>query len=103
MPTRPGCCEVLAVLISHHSYGSPMDIDNIANKAAVEHDHIARDACEYLQRKHFINYYPNRGLELDNSNFGALADYLFYECDWDPFSIKTRLKHYEGWKEHNWA
>ncbi|SEP28039.1 hypothetical protein SAMN05216388_106216, partial [Halorientalis persicus] len=32
-----------------------------------------------------------------------LADVLYHECDWEPFEIKSRLKHYEGWENHNWA
>lgn len=103
MPSHPGSCEVLAVLISRHSYGSPMDEERIINKAAVEHDHIAAEAIEDLQYKPFINYYPQRGLEIDNSNFGSLADFLYHECGWEPFEIRTRLKHYEGWSQHDWV
>jgi hypothetical protein len=51
----------------------------------------------------YITNRGNRGIELDNSEFGQLAEVLYDECEWEPFEIKSRLKHYEGWRNHDWA
>lgn len=95
-------CAVIAVLISEHKYGTPLPEDDIVSKAAVEHDGDAKTAFDDLQQKPFVRYNPARGMILDNSYFGQLADFLYYRCDWSKIQIESRLKHYEGWKNHDW-
>jgi hypothetical protein len=58
---------------------------------------------EELRSASYITNRGNRGIELDNSEFGQLTDVLFQECEWEPFEIESRLRHYEGWENHNWA
>ncbi len=96
-------CAILAVLISNHAYGTPMDKDSVVNRAAVSDKGKAKDAFEVVQIEPFVRHNPNRGMLLNSSRFGELADFLYYNCEWEPFVIKSRLKHYEGWKNHDWA
>jgi len=97
-------CSVLSYLISQHGYGSPTLKQKAVNRAGVRSDQLgeAKEAYEELREAPFINE-GERGLELDNSQFGLLADYLYVECDWGADEIHTRLKHYEGWGEHTWT
>lgn len=62
-----------------------------------------RDAYEDLRELPFILYYGTRGVMLDNSEFGSLAEYLHTECNWPSWEITTKLKHYEGWDDHDWT
>jgi len=66
-------------------------------------EHPIIEQYRKLRSKPYITNQGNRGIELDNSEFGHLADVLYHECDWEPFEIKSRLKHYEGWETHDWA
>ena len=98
-------CNVLSYLISQHGYGSPTPKQEAVNRAGVRSDQLgeAKEAFEELRDAPFTND-CDRGIELDNSRFGLLADYLFVECcSWDKDEIHTRLKHYEGWNEHTWS
>jgi len=56
-----------------------------------------------LRSEPYITYRGKRGIELDKSNFDALADVLYHECEWEAWEIESRLKHYEGLDEHDWA
>lgn len=56
-----------------------------------------------LQHEAYIARAGSRGIKLDNNEFGRLADVLYYECRWEAFQIRSRLKHYEGWDQHEWA
>lgn len=40
---------------------------------------------------------------LDNSRFGALADFLYNRCERTVWEIKARLHHYEGRDDHDWV
>ena len=35
--------------------------------------------------------------------FDQLAHVLYHECEWEPFVIESRLKHYEGIDTHDWT
>jgi hypothetical protein len=45
----------------------------------------------------------SRGIELDNGEFGRLADVPYRDCGWEAFGIRSRLKHYQGWDTHDRA
>lgn len=98
-------CAVISHLISKHGYGSPVTKDNAVNRAGLRKDQLgeAKNGFEELRSYQFIANYGNRGIALDNTEFGALADFLFKSCNWSEDDIKLRLKHYEGWAEHNWT
>lgn len=98
-------CALLRPLVSKHRYGAPMVKDELVRQAAFErHEEGAvRDAYETLREMPFIIDYRQRGVLLDNSMFGALADYLYDNCEWPAWEITTKLKHYEGWDTHDWA
>ncbi len=44
----------------------------------------------------------SRGIELTNTECGAIADIRYHERGWEPFQIKSRSKHDEGWNQHHW-
>jgi len=98
-------CALLAAMIAEHRWGSPIVEENLLSIAAIETSdyHTASDVFDELRSEPYITNRGNRGIELDNSEFGQLADVLYQECEWEPFEIKSRLKHYEGWKGHDWA
>lgn len=98
-------CALLAAMISKHRWGSPIDEDHLLAIAAIDPNDYpaAREIVDEFRSVAYITNRGARGIELDNSEFGALADVLFYECGWEPFEIKSRLKHYEGWQDHEWA
>lgn len=98
-------CALLAAMIAKHRWGTPIDEDNLLVIAAVDQNDYptAREVFDELRGEAYIVNRGKRGIELDNSEFGMLADVLYYECGWEPFQIKSRLKHYEGWDQHEWV
>lgn len=79
-----------------------MPKDEVVRRAGVQDDGDAKTAFEELKHQPFILHNRQRGMMLNNSRFGDLADYLYHQCGWEPFTIDCRLKHYEGWEEHGW-
>lgn len=98
-------CALLAALLAEHRWGSPILEENLLSIAAIGPGDYptASEVFDDLRSASYITNRGNRGIELDNSNFGDLADVLFHECGWEPFEIRIRLKHYEGWDDHEWA
>jgi hypothetical protein len=98
-------CALLAAMVAKHRWGTPIDEENLLAIAAIEsHQYAtASDVFEQLRTEPYITNRGTRGIELDNSEFGALADVLYHDCEWEPFQIRSRLKHYEGWEAHDWA
>ena len=98
-------CALLAAMIAKHRWGTPIDETHLLSIAAVDPNEYptARAVFDELRTKPYITNHGNRGIELNNGKFGTLADVLYYECEWEPFHIKSRLKHYEGWEQHRWA
>lgn len=102
MATQEARCAVVQVLIADHKYGTPLPKEEVVSRTAVEDDGEAKTAFEELKQQPFVRYGRQRGMMIDSSRFGDLADYLYYECGWKPFVIESRLKHYEGWEKHDW-
>ncbi len=98
-------CALLAAMIAKHRWGTPIDQHHLLAIAAVEKNeyHTAREVFHELRGESYITNRGKRGIQLDNSEFGALADVLYDECGWEPFHIRSRLKHYEGWDQHEWT
>lgn len=98
-------CSLVRPLVSKHRYGAPIVEDELVRQAAFEphEEGEVRNAYEDLCERSFIADFGKRGVMLDSSRFGELADYLYYECDWPTWEITTKLKHYEGWESHDWA
>ena len=98
-------CALLAAMIATHRWGTPIDKTNLLAIAALNSNQypLASAIFEELRSEPYITNRGNRGIELDSSQFGRLADLLFYECGWEPFQIESRLKHYEGWDHHDWT
>lgn len=98
-------CAILAAMIAKHRWGSPIGEESLLSIAAIDsHDYpTARGVFDELRSEPYLTNKGNRGIELNNSEFGTLADVLYQDCNWEPFQIKSRLKHYEGWDAHDWA
>lgn len=98
-------CALLAAMIAKHRWGTPIDEEHLLAIAAIDPNDYptARDVFDDLRSESYITTRGSRGIELDNGAFGQLANVLHNECGWEPFEIKSRLKHYEGWDDHEWA
>jgi hypothetical protein len=98
-------CALLAAMIAEHRWGSPIVEENLLSISAIDTPEYptASEVFDELRSEPYITNRASRGIELNNSNFGQLADILYSECEWEPFEIKSRLKHYEGWENHDWA
>lgn len=98
-------CALIRPLVSKPRYGAPIVKDELVRQAAFEKhkEGDVREAYEELRTLSFIVDYGNRGMMLDSSQFGKLADFLYYRCDWPSWEITTKLKHYEGWGDHDWT
>lgn len=96
-------CALLRPLVSKHRYGAPLSEDELIRQTAFKtHEEGAvRDAYSYLRELSFVRS-GMRGVMLDSSQFGSLADFLYHQCDWPAWEITTKLKHYEGWDDHDW-
>lgn len=98
-------CALLAAMIAKHRWGTPIDEENLLAIAAIDPNNypVASEVFDDLRGESYITNKGTRGIELNNSEFGTLADVLYHECGWEPFQIKSRLKHYEGWDQHGWT
>lgn len=98
-------CALLAALLARHAWGAPIPEERLLAIAAIRRDQFPRARTVYhrLRGVRYIRNRGKRGIELDTGEFGILADVLYYDCDWEPYEIRLRLEHYEGWKEHEWA
>ena len=98
-------CALLAAMIAKHRWGTPINEDNLLAIAAIDSNDYpaASEVFDELRSATYITNRGARGIELDNSSFGDLADVLYHECGWEAFEIRSRLKHYEGWDQHDWA
>jgi hypothetical protein len=96
---------LLAAMIAEHRWGSPIVEENLLSISAIEASDysVASDVFDDLCTEPYVTNSGNRGIELNNSEFGALAEVLYHDCEWEPFQIKSRLKHYEGWDQYDWA
>ena len=98
-------CALLAAMVAKHRWGTPIDEDALLSIAAIDTDDYptASDVFDDLRSETYITSRGKRGIELDNGEFRTLADVLYHDCGWEPFEIRSRLKHYEGWDQHDWA
>lgn len=92
-------------MVAKHGWGTPIDEDSLLGVAAIEsHEYPeAREAFRELRYEPYVRNRGKRGIELDSGAFGTLADVLYHDCGWEPFQIRSRLKHYEGWERHDWV
>lgn len=97
-------CALLAAMVAKHGWGTPIPEDALLEISAIDGKFPrARAVYEELRSAPYITNRGRRGIELDNGNFGALADVLYHECGWEAWEIDSRLKHYEGVSDHDWA
>ena len=98
-------CALLAVLVAKHRWGSPLGREPLLAMAAIDGTEYpaARIDFEALRAATYIDNQGTHGIQLDPSGFGRLAEVLNHECGWEPYEIRSRLKHYEGWDRHEWG
>ena len=97
-------CALLATMVAKHRWGTPITKEALLNLSAIDGDYpTAREVYDDLRSEPYITYRGNRGIELDTSAFEKLADILYHECHWEKWEIVSRLKHYEGIADHDWA
>lgn len=97
-------CALLATMIAKHKWGTPITQEDLLSLSAIDGDYpAAREVYNDLRSEPHITYRGDRGTELDKSNFDRLADVLYHECNWVKWEIDSRLKHYEGIEDHDWA
>jgi hypothetical protein len=91
-------------MIAKHKWGTPISQDALLNLSAIDGDYpTARKVYRNLRSESYITNRGKRGIELDKSNFNNLAEILYHECGWEAWEIDSRLKHYEGMDNHDWA
>lgn len=97
-------CAILRVLVSAHAYGKPLPRDVLLNRATYppHKGGAAKDAYEVVRRKKFTVDHGHRGVQLNNSAFGPLVQFLHNKCNWERFELELRIKHFEGWDTVNW-
>lgn len=97
-------CAILRVLVTAHAYGKPLPRDVLLNRASYPSHRggAAKDAYETVRSMEFIIDHGPRGVQLDNSAFGALVQYLYDRCNWERFELELRIKHFEGWNDIEW-
>lgn len=98
-------CALLAAMLAKHKWGTPIRETDLIAVAAIDCNEYqtASEVYAELRSEPYVTNRGKRGIALDNSAFGAIADILSHECGWEPFEIELRLKHYEGWADHEWA
>jgi len=97
-------CALLATMIAKHKWGTPITEDALLNLSAIDGDYpTGRNVYADLRGEPYIIHRGRRGIKLDKSNFDKLANVLYHECGWEPWEIESRLKHYEGIDNHDWA
>lgn len=94
-------CALLAALVSQHRYGQPISRADLLRISAFESHRggEAKQAFEDLRDMPFIVDHGGRGIMLNNSAFGKLAQFLYDQCGWSEFKLRLRLKHFEGWEQ----
>lgn len=94
-------CALLGALVAQHRYGQPIGRDELLRTASYESHRggEAKRAFDTLRDAPFILDRGSRGIMLDNSAFGPLAQFLHDECGWSEFELRVRLKHFEGWDD----
>ncbi|WP_132057023.1 hypothetical protein [Halorussus amylolyticus] len=97
-------CAILRVLVSDHAYGNPRPRDVILDRASYPRHRggAAKEAYETVRSQNFVLDYGDRGIKLDNSEFGSLVQFLHERCGWKRFELELRIKHFEGWDEIRW-
>ena len=97
-------CALLSTMLAKHRWGTPISREDLIRLSAVGDDYpAARDVYDDLRSQPYITNHGKRGITLNNSQFNELADVLYHECGWEKWQIDSRLKHYEGIENHDWA
>lgn len=93
-------CALLEALVSTHRYGQPITRDELLRIASYESHRggEAKRVFATLRDLPFIADRGQRGIMLNHSRFGQLAQYLADTCGWSEFELRIRLKHFEGWE-----
>lgn len=101
----PYSCKILKVLLSKHGYGSPIQIEAIVNLAAVPVDDldVAAETADEMRTSREFSFVENHGrehIQLNNSEFPAMVDYLLDGCGWSKTKVDGFTRHYDVSKHH---
>lgn len=93
-------CALLAALVAQHAYGGPTAREDLLRISSYEAHRggEAKAAYDTLRDAPFVVVHHGRGIRLDHSRFGEVAQFLHDECGWSEFELRVRLKHFEGWE-----
>ena len=94
-------CVLLEALVATHRYGQPIAQDELLRIASYKSHRggDAKQAFATLRGLPFITDQGQRGIMLNHSAFGQLAQFLANTCGWSEFELRIRLKHFEGWDD----
>jgi hypothetical protein len=81
-------CSLLSSLVAQHQYGQPIQRDQLLRITSYPSHQggDAKQSFEELRRERFIIDHRNRGIMLDSSEFGRLAQYLYEE--WENLDLE---------------
>lgn len=99
MPGQELKCDILAVLMNGHFYGTNHIAESdLVRRASGNSDHDkVREAFEEVSNHVFVDVRLGDRVRIDNSNFGSLIQYMYDRCGYDRFTLETILHHFEGW------
>ncbi|MEZ3117281.1 hypothetical protein RYH80_15300 [Halobaculum sp. MBLA0147] len=105
MPETEVYCSILNYLIAKHDYGSPVSKETVANQCGVRSDQVgaAKEALDDLAETEPYVIESDDHVKLDNSHFGRMIEYMYQQCEYEEFYLRSRFKHYEGWSQHDWT
>lgn len=96
-------CAVLSALYNQHKYGSPLDVEELVSRSAVEDESDAKAAIDELKSAEYrYIVVSNDRARIRTEYLGELFDFFVLKCGRDPQKLKWRDSHYEGWHTHSW-
>jgi hypothetical protein len=101
VPSQELKCDILAVLMHGHFYGSNhISESDLVRRASgdVDNDKV-RDALEEVSECVFVDVRLGNRVRINNTHFGSFAQYMYDRCGYDLPTLKVRLHHFEGWDE----
>lgn len=91
-------CALLWALVRRHGWGRYISRDDLIGFASIP-THAEGDAKAVfrdLRTESFVDYDRTRGVTIDTSRQGKIAEFLIENCGYSRFRVESSLKHYEG-------
>lgn len=93
-------CALCWALVRRHGWRRYISRDDLIAFASIP-THAEGDAkavLRDLRTESFIDYDRTRGVTIDSSRQGELAEFLIENCGYSRFRVESSLKHYEGFE-----